>query len=213
MNAGDQNLYHPLLQLFRVQWATKVMTLASIRSIQKQGSWLLWPTVQTRQYFWYWLYTLADPQYSLLPLDGIMQPSQVYKGQRSPRPGHDVPWEGPRSELLTMPIIGICYVTGQSRSGRSRGRSCEVNGHLKSCHDSTQLFLLWMRNSQLIRSQLLNSQATPYQRPLWKKNHFFSLLGSELNGAEKSSSRDLLPSNPNVRSEVVLQHEILRHEV
>ena len=28
-----------------VQWATKVMTLASIRNTWNQGSWLLWPTV------------------------------------------------------------------------------------------------------------------------------------------------------------------------
>ena len=31
----------------KVQWAAKVMTLASIRNTRKQGSWLLWPTVQT----------------------------------------------------------------------------------------------------------------------------------------------------------------------
>ena len=35
-----------------VQWATKVMTLVSIRNTWKQGSWLLWPTV-------HWLHATA----------------------------------------------------------------------------------------------------------------------------------------------------------
>ena len=42
----QKSMFVKQLSALKVQWVTKVMTLASMYFLWKQGSWLLWPTVQ-----------------------------------------------------------------------------------------------------------------------------------------------------------------------